>query len=239
VRLQGAGAATTIIDANTHPAGKQLDPWRRHLNCFFGLATNGTPYTLASGKNPYDSTYHCPDDTGTPWAFFTAQPNSPQIDRLPLEATVGWDANLNGNLAEMLQEPTLMGAYEGAGITVLAKGLEFHGQAPWNDGTEPGAFPAGTTLLMGVGPDPGNLQGEGGLPVCDANPFCHTGSYSAAGVFSIPSHTNPYPSNFTCNPSSIDGLSVTNSSQGGGGIFIHGWAHHLQVANNRVFNNAS
>ena len=50
--------------------------------------------------------------------------------------------------------------------------------------------------------------------------------------------TNPYPSNFTCNPSSIDGLSVTDSSQGGGGIFIHGWAHHLQVANNRVFNNA-
>ena len=45
------------------------------------------------------------------------------MDRLPLEATVGWDATLNGNLAEQLQEPTLMGAYEGAGITVLAKGV--------------------------------------------------------------------------------------------------------------------
>jgi len=33
-------------------------------------------------------------------------------------------------------------------------------------------------------------------------------------------------------------LTVQNSSQGGGGIFIHGWAHHLEVANNRVMNNA-
>ena len=32
---------------------------------------------------------------------------------------------MNGNLAEMLQEPTLMGAYEGAGITVSRKECEF------------------------------------------------------------------------------------------------------------------
>jgi hypothetical protein len=227
VRLQGAGAASTIIDANAHPAGKQLDPWRRHINCLFGLATNGVPYTAASGSNP---TSNCPD---TGWMYFLGAPNSPQIDRMPLEATVGWDANLNGNLAELLQEPTLLGAYEGAGITVLAKGLEFHGQAPWNDGTEPGAFPAVTTLLTGVGPDPT------ALPTGDANPFCHTGTYNTTtGAFTVTGQPNPYPSNFTCNPSSIDGLTVANSSQGGGGIFIHGWAHHLQVANNRVYNNA-
>jgi len=231
VRLQGAGAASTIIDANTHPAGKALDPWRRHINCFFGLALDGVPYTAAGGTNVYDPSggSSCPD---TGWNYFTAQPDSPQIDRLPLEATVGWDANLNGNIAELLQEPTLLGAYEGAGITVLAKGLEFHGQAPWNDGTEPGAFPAVTTLLTGVGPDPT------ALPTGDANPFCHTGTYGATGAFTITGPTNPYPSDFTCNPSSIDGLTVANSSQGGGGIFIHGWAHHLEVANNRVYNNA-
>ena len=45
------------------------------------------------------------------------------MDRIPLEGIVGWDATLNGNLAELLQEPTLMGAYEGAAITVLAKGV--------------------------------------------------------------------------------------------------------------------
>ena len=52
------------------------------------------------------------------------------VDRLPLEATVGWDATLNGNLAEQLIEPTLLGAFEGAGITVLAKGVDFHGRIP-------------------------------------------------------------------------------------------------------------
>ena len=79
------------------------------------------------------------------------------MDRLPLEAIVGWDATLNGNLGELLQEPSLMGAYEGAGITVLAKGVDFHGQNPWNDGTEAGAFPTETTLLTGVVSNPGAL----------------------------------------------------------------------------------
>jgi hypothetical protein len=241
VRLQGVGAASTIIDANAHPSGTQLEPWRRHVDCLFGLALNGAPFTAAGGSNAYDpsQTFNCPD---AGWKFFgtdltgtgkgAAIPNSPQIDRLPLEAVVGWDANLNGNIAELLQEPTLMGAYEGAGITVLAKGLEFHGQVPWNDGTEAGAFPATTTLLMGVGPNPN------ALPVGDANPFCHTVTYNPNGTVKQTSTTNPYPSDFACNPSSIDGLSVTDSSQGGGGIFVHGWAHHLQIANNRVFNNA-
>ena len=48
-----------------------------------------------------------------------------QVDRIPLEGIVGWDTTLNGNLAELLQEPTLLGAYEGAGITVLGKGVRY------------------------------------------------------------------------------------------------------------------
>jgi hypothetical protein len=219
VRLQGAGAASTIINANTIPAGKLLDPWRRHVNCLFGLTVQGVPSTGVYAG--------CPE---AGWSYFTAQPNVPQIDRLPLEATVGWDATLNGNLAELLQEPSLMGAYEGAGITVLAKGLDFHGQDPWSDGTEAGAFPAVTTLLTGVVTNPGGAPGTpGALRVGDANPLCHTSANST---------TNPFPSNYVCNPSSIDGLTITNSSQGGGGIFVHGWAHFLQIANNRVYNNA-
>ena len=242
VRLQGAGAASTIINANTQPSGKLLDPWRRHINCFFGLTLQGVPYTSTGsgatyvpGAHPFDPNYNpttgsgftCPE---TGWQNFSAQPNVPQIDRLPLEATVGWDATLNGNLAELLQEPSLMGAYEGAGITVLGKGLDFHGQDPWGDGTEAGAFPAATTLLTGVVLNPGAAPGTfGALQVGDANPLCHTSTTNT---------TNPFPSNYVCNPSSIDGLTVTNSSQGGGGIFVHGWAHFLQIANNRVYNNA-
>jgi hypothetical protein len=224
VRLQGVGAASSIINANTHPAGKLLDPWRRHINCLFGLTLNGVPIEPAGNPNnrpvtPYDSTgtFSCPE---TSWTNWSAGANNPQVDRLPLEATVSWDATLNGNLAELLQEPSLMGAYEGGGITVLGKGLDFHSAYPWNDGFEAGAFPTVTTLLTGTGV-------ANALPVGDANPLCTDG----------PSGTNRFTSNFMCNPSTIDGLAVTNSSQGGGGIFVHGWAHNLQIANNRVYNN--
>jgi hypothetical protein len=190
VRLQGVGAASSILNANTHPAGK-MDAWRTRVACLFGLAPNGSP-------NGYDP------GCGAGWTNFTPTSNNPQIDRLPLEATVGWDATLNGNLAELLQEPTLMGALEGAGITVLSKGVNFPSN-PFAADT----FPTGTTLLT------------------DEN--CSTSRTNS---------TNPFPSNFQCNPSGIDGLGITNSSQGGGGIFVHAWGHNLQIANNRVYNNS-
>ena len=212
VRLQGVGAVSSIFDGNTHPAGK-LDPWRRQVNCLFGLAINGQPYTgngPTGGANPYDSsgTFSCP---GTGWTNFSGGPNFPTmvVDRVPLEGILGWDATVNGNLAEQLQEPSLMGAYEGAAITVVAKGVNIPAGATdvFGSGAE-AAFPAGSTLLTSAD--------------------CATGTGGS----------NLYPSNFQCNPSSIDGLGVTNSSQGGGGIFVHGWAHNLQIANNRVYNNA-
>jgi hypothetical protein len=198
VRLQGVGAASAIIDANSHPSGLLTD-WRKRVVCLFGLGENGSPSTWADS---------CRDG----WAGsvgFNASPNNPQVDRIPSEATVGWDTTLNGNLAEQLQEPSLMGAYEGAGITVLAKGVDFHGQDPFQDTAE-GAFPDGTTFLLDI-PGPATSH-------CSQTP-------------------NPFPSNFQCNPSQIDGLSITNSSQGGGGIFVHAWAHNLQIANNRINNN--
>src|SRR3974390_852126 len=41
VRLQGVGAASSIINATTHPAGK-LDAWRQRVDCLFGLNLSGT-----------------------------------------------------------------------------------------------------------------------------------------------------------------------------------------------------
>jgi hypothetical protein len=192
VRLQGVGAASTIINADPHPSGK-LDPWRKRMVCLFGLGVDGVPAT-------WDST--CGPSLGMSTGWNPTKSN-PQVDRLPLEATVGWDTTLSGNLAEQLQEPTLLGAYEGAGITVVSKGVRVpNGADPWSDGTEAGAYPAGTSLLT------------------NSNANC-----------------NAFPSNFNCNPSRIDGLSVKNSSQGGGGIFVHAWAHNLEISNNRVNNN--
>jgi uncharacterized repeat protein (TIGR01451 family) len=43
--------------------------------------------------------------------------------------------------------------------------------------------------------------------------------------------------NFRCAPSRIDGLSVTGGDAGGG-IYVNGWAHGLEISNNRVFGNA-
>ena len=236
VRLQGVGAVSSVIDANAHPAGKLLDPWRRHVNCLFGLTMSGVPRLgIASGTAapPYDttSTYNCPE---TGWNYYTADTQgTPQIDRLPLEAVVGWDAIVNGNLAEQLQEPSLMGAYEGAGITVLGKGVwTSPGETIWTDGTEGGAFPPDALLLQDVAIAPD----DEGASLGPQYSYCFT--TTATGSTKNELAPNPYPSNFECNPSSIDGLTVTDSSQGGGGIFVHGWAHNLQIANNRIYNNA-
>ena len=79
------------------------DPWRREVGCLFGDALNGG---LISASNPYDP-------TGTYSCLASMQR---KIDGIPFEPTSGWDFNLNGNLAETLIEPTLMGAYEGAAI---------------------------------------------------------------------------------------------------------------------------
>ncbi len=240
VRLQGVGAASSVINANATPAGKLLNPWRRHVNCLFGLTLSGVPSVGTGGASvPYDSTgtYNCPDNsvTGDTWNYFTtpATVGVPQIDRLPLEAVVGWDATVNGNLAEQLQEPSLMGAYEGAGITVLGKGVwTSKGENVWTDTTEGGAFPPDALLLQDV---PENPDDEGAA-LGPQYSYCFT--TTPTGSTKTELKPNPYPSNFECNPSSIDGLSVTDSSQGGGGIFVHGWAHNLQIANNRVYNNA-
>jgi hypothetical protein len=215
VRLQGVGAASSVINANTHPAGV-LDPWRAKMICLFGLALNGSPL---SANNPYDPSgaLSCETATFGPNSGFHGGINNPQVDRLPLEGILGWTAQTNGNLAQQLQEPTLLGAYEGAGITVVAKGVR---------------YPAGADFIFGNGPDNGSVATAGQFPLgtnllTNSTADCDTTSTGATG----------YASNFLCNPSRIDGLSVTNSSQGGGGILVHAWGHNLEISNNRVYNN--
>jgi hypothetical protein len=200
VRLQGVGAASTTINANTHPSGK-MDPWRRQVNCLFGLALNGS--LLAVPGNTYDPTgvYSslCPSLQPT-----NATSQWGKVDPLPLEGIIGWDTTLNGNLAQLLQEPSLMGAYEGAAITVLGKGKN-----------------------LSIGPDSTGAAGtEGDFPT------------NARSLTNSNGDCANFPSNFLCNPSRIDGLTLTNSSQGGGGIYVHAWNHFLEISNNRIHGNA-
>jgi hypothetical protein len=82
-------------------------------------------------------------------------------------------------------------------------------------------FPNGATNVFGGGAATAGAMPTGTLMLTKAD--CASGKH---------------PSNFLCNPSSIDGLGITNSSQGGGGVFVHAWGHNLQIANNRIYNNA-
>jgi hypothetical protein len=200
IRLQGVGAATTIVDANTQPSGTLLNPWRQKIVGLFGLTPAGRPDTSAGGNCTSDG-------SAGQWCNFASM----TVDRLPFEATLGWDASLNGNLAEQMIEPSLLGAYEGAVITVLGKGVK---------------FPAGTAILDAFGASTGTTGAA----------FPTNTTLLSAGDCLV-NGANPYPSNFYCNPSSIDGLGIRDSSQGGGGIFVHAYAHNLQIANNRVSNN--
>src|SRR5439155_21075326 len=112
----------------------------------------------------------------TPTGF---RPNAtnPQVDRLPLESVIGWNTGLSGNLAELLQEPSLMGALEGAAITVLAKGVQIPANATdifGGSAATAGVFPPGSLLLTGV-PGVGGGRGRN-------NPNSNSG-------------LNPFPSN--------------------------------------------
>jgi hypothetical protein len=181
-------------------------------------ASNG-----ATPASPFDptGTYQCGATGSSNWVGFKAIPGvSPQVDRLPLEGIVGWDATVNGNLAQLLNEPTLMGAYEGAAITVVAKGVR---------------YPVGAPYLFGNGPDSGTVATEGQFPL--STRLLTNGVASAANKVIHGDECKDFPSNFLCAPSAIDGLSLTDSSQGGGGIFSHAWGHNLQIANNRIFSN--
>jgi hypothetical protein len=201
VRLQGVGAESVTINADAHPAGK-MDAWRRQVNCLFGLSLDGRP--LIGDGNFTADTY---DASGT----YSCPPSLQQrVDRIPFEAIVGWDASGNGNLAQMIQEPTLMGAYEGAGVTVLGRGIFIPANSNdfWGSATA-GGFPVGYRYLTNSTTD------------CASSRTRTDGRDYGTG-------------NFLCNPSRIDGLSVVNSSQGGGAIWAHAWNHNLEVSNNRV-----
>lgn len=204
VRLQGVGSGAVIINADAHPAGK-MDAWRRQVNCLFGLTIDGVP-------NPNNANFDRTGSFSCPGGMFLRD------GRIDFEGFVGWDATGNGNLAQVLQEPTLMGAYEGAGITVLARGVrepnntqDYWGQ-PAQGGAGAGAFPDGSRYLS------------------SSNQDC---TVPSNGVTMRDFGTG----NFYCNPSRIDGVSIINSSQGGGAIFLHGWNHNLEIANTRIYAN--
>ena len=126
-----------------------------------------------------------------------------------------------------------MGAYEGAGITVLAKGVWISpGETPGPTAPRQARSRADALLLQDVpvGPD------DEGAALGPQYSYCFT--TTATGSTTTELDPNPYPSNFSATRPRLTASRSRDSSQGGGGIFVHGWAHNLQIANNRVYNNA-
>ena len=145
VRLQGVGAVSSVINANPHPQGfslsTKLDPWRQQVGCLFGLTPDGSAAGTGNPPNCPAGMNYLPNGSAT---FPTLI-----VDRVPMEGVLGWDTSVNGNLAEQLIEPSLMGAYEGAAITVLGKGVNIprNGGDPFGSGATESAFPDGSTVL--------------------------------------------------------------------------------------------
>ena len=145
-----------------------------------------------------------------------------QIDPLPGQEITG---------GIVLLEPSALSTEEGAGITVLAANVQANPLAPR-------CQPLGSATAPN--------------PVANLVPATPYGFYPTAGTLpSIPGYTPPANpdqpiaataasrnfSDFACYPSRIDGIGVTGSDAGGG-IYVNGWAHRLQVSNNRVYGNS-
>lgn len=111
-------------------------------------------------------------------------PGEPLVDPLPGQTIIGGVLQL---------EPSVLGTEQGAGITVLAKGLRL--------------LPNGTTRRLNA------TAADCRYSV--RNFLCASGARRAR----------------------IDGISVTGSDAGGG-IYVNGWAHNLEISNNRVYGNA-
>src|SRR5258708_28045133 len=69
VRLQGAGAASVVLDASTHPSGLLLNPWRKRIVCLFGIGEDARHESWKPG---------CSSDWGTTVTAFAATASNPQ-----------------------------------------------------------------------------------------------------------------------------------------------------------------
>ncbi|MEI8169064.1 MAG: Ig-like domain-containing protein [Rhodoferax sp.] len=81
-----------------------------------------------------------------------------------------------------------------------------------------------------------------GITVLAADPsqVSCTGSTNPTTTFSTDSGAtfhNKRESNFNCASSRIDGMTFT-AGDSGGGIYVNGWAHNLEISNNRIYGNA-
>ena len=119
----------------------------------------------------------------------------------------------------------------GAGVTII-NAAKFPSEKLdlWRTKVQ-GLFDAGTIDLL-----PGQ-NGVDGAPIIGPGLL---GTEEGAGITVLAKNdgNGPLgPRSFRNHPSRIDGFGVTGGDVGGG-IFVNGWAHFLEISNNRVYGNA-
>ena len=141
-----------------------------------------------------------------------------EVWRPTINAMFGIDT-ATGNQAASTQVDPLPGQEVTGGVVLLEPSVL---------GTEEGA--GITVLAKGFRPD-----GVTPLTAGDCTYASTTVLFNLSdGALTVP---QPNLSNFLCGASRIDGVSVTGGDAGGG-IYVNGWAHNLEIANNRVYGNA-
>jgi len=132
VRLQ-ASEVPPALSTRIPTQRASWDPWRRQVVCCLELAINASQTTNGNATNVppivpilYDptGTYTCGSTNGVPGMHSTrASTRSKWI--VAVGGHHRLDAIKTPTSRSCLQEPSLMGALEGAAITVLAKGVKF------------------------------------------------------------------------------------------------------------------
>jgi hypothetical protein len=141
------------------------------------------------------------------------QSSRPQIDPLPTQTPI------TGGVT--LLEPTILATEEGAGITVLAKDIgTFNGGSNACSNTQASThFDVATYSVNGI-----PLTSTNARP--NLNPTTGLPMVMSDSIFGCGRKAR------------IDGLTITGSDTGGG-IYVNGYAHGLEIANNRIYGNAS
>ncbi|ADE12045.1 choice-of-anchor D domain-containing protein [Sideroxydans lithotrophicus] len=144
-----------------------------------------------------------------------------EVWRPRINAMFGIDTNTGNQSTTGTQVDPLPGQEVTGGVVLLEPSVL---------GTEEGA---GITVLAK------GYKADGVTPLTASAADCAYSSTTVAFDLVNGANTVPQPglSNFLCAPSRIDGVSITGGDAGGG-IYVNGWAHNLEIANNRVYGNA-
>ncbi|MDB5991320.1 MAG: multicopper oxidase type 3 [Herbaspirillum sp.] len=141
--------------------------------------------------------------------LFGIDPTTGNLSNMPQVDPLPTQQPITGGI--VMLEPTILATEEGSGVVVLSKNLP---QSDCGSATAPANGPSDYFAVIAK---------NNGVP---------------SQVAVQPTGWNRGDSNFYCAKARIDGLSITGSD-GGGGIYANGWAHGLEISNNRIYSNSS